>query len=132
MTNLQQPKYEGDNGQEVDASVVQVLAPYVHTCDGFYTWTCGACFAENGYRWWNISGRVLECPSCHKMNLLVRTNCKEITALTQRNFDAEYDKSELECLKAIEKYNKEELAKIKRGILARVQESIEAGERTQK
>jgi hypothetical protein len=121
MKNLQQDKYEDDNGREFNAADVDVLAPYVHHADGFYSWTCGGCAQEHSDRWWNISGRVVKCANCQKMNLLVRTNCREITELTRRNFEAEYDKKELERLKGIEKHNADELTRIRRKLIEAVQ-----------
>src|SRR5271167_2759870 len=100
MKNLQQEKYEDDNGHEIDASKVDVLAPYVHQADGFYNWTCGSCGAEHSDRWWNISGRVIMCPTCKKQNLLVRTNCKEITELVRRKMEIDDRDRELERLKS--------------------------------
>lgn len=124
MKNLQQEKYEDDNGHEIGASEVQMLASYVHHADGFYDWTCGSCGAEHADRWWDIFGRVIACPDCKKMNLLVRTNCAEITELARRKFESEERDLELKRLQGIEKYNDDQLLKIKREIMGLVEDAI--------
>src|SRR5208283_2666104 len=97
MNNLQQVKYKDENGREIDASSVEVLAPYMHVADGFYNWTCGACGSAHATRscGWTIQGQVLPCDTCKKMNLLVKTNCEEIQQLMQREWDDEERKVEL-------------------------------------
>ena len=64
----------------VDAAVIEYLAPYRHLSDGFYRWECGQCKSEHGDRacGWPISGQVMRCNKCGQMNLLVRTNCAAI------------------------------------------------------
>ena len=120
---LAQPKYKGDHGQELDASLVDVLTPYKFIADGFHHWECGICHCEHFDRscGWPISGQVLACKSCSKMNLLVRTNCVELDALMTRNFAAEYDKQELERLRGIEKYNAGKIEEIRRKLVQAVQ-----------
>lgn len=120
---LAQPKYKGDNGQDLDSSQVDVLTPYKFIADGFHHWECGICRFDHFARscGWPISGQVLACKSCFKMNLLVRTNCIELDTLMKRNFETEYDKNELERLRGIEEYNAEKIAEIRRKIVQAVQ-----------
>jgi hypothetical protein len=115
MKNLQQEKYEDDNGHEFPADKVDCLAPYGHVCDGFYHWTCGSCGEEHSDRWWNISGRVIKCGNggCGKMNLLVRTNCKEITEALSDKWRQKEIQEENERLKDIQKFNKQEFEKVR-------------------
>lgn len=124
MKNLQQEIYEDDNGRPFEAEKVACLAPYTHIADGFYTWTCGSCGEENSDRWYNISGRVMECHSCRKTNLLVRTNCAEINKLTWRNFEFEELKLQVARLKDIEKFNDDQLLKIKQEIMKLVEDAV--------
>lgn len=109
-----QEKYKDDNGHEITAEKVQVLAPYQHIADGFYRWQCGSCDKEHGSRacGWPISGQVLKCDGCRKMNLLVRTNCEEIDKAFGSYLANEERTKELERLRGIEKYNAEQVAKI--------------------
>lgn len=127
MKNLQQEKYEDDNGREFPADKIDCLAPYTHIADGFYLWTCGSCGVEHSDRWWDISGRVVKCgdgrtealgesrilPGCGKMNLLVRTNCKEVTEALSGKWKQKEIQEENERLKDIQKFNKEEFSKIR-------------------
>ena len=116
MKHLHQEKYEDENGYEVLAADVDVLAPYTNIADGFYHWVCGACGAEHSDRWWDISGRVIKCPACTKLNLLVRTNCKEITEWARQKWVSEERDLELKRLKGIEKFNADAILKIKQEI----------------
>lgn len=49
--------------------------------DGFYKWWCSKCGEEHGERscGWNVSGQVMVCKKCRTKNLLVRTNCDDLT-----------------------------------------------------
>jgi hypothetical protein len=58
------------------------------------------------------------------MNLLVRTNCAEITELARRKFESEERDLELKRLQGIEKYNDDQLLKIKREIMGLVEDAI--------
>jgi hypothetical protein len=124
MTNLQQAVYEDDNGHEFPAEKVDALAPYTHQSDGFYNWTCGICSCENSDRWWNISGRVVMCEHCRKMNLLVRTNCTEITELVKQKYASDEREVELKRLKDIEKWNDDKFTRIKSEVLSLVERAI--------
>ena len=130
MKHLGQAVYEDDNGHPVEAEKIDCLAPYTHVADGFYWWTCGGCGVEHSDRWWSISGRVLKCgdgrsealgesrilPGCGKMNLLVRTNCTEITeALTGKWRQAEVA-AENERLQGIVKYNIDKIGEVRASI----------------
>lgn len=86
FTTLGQKFYKDDNGRDVDASLVQFLAPYLHVCDGFYNWECGRCGREDSSRacGWPIAGQVLKCSGCGAMNLLVKTNTVELDALVSK------------------------------------------------
>jgi hypothetical protein len=126
MKNLQQAKYKDDNGREVDASVVQVLAPYTHIADGFYNWSCGSCGNDHASRscGWPIMGQVLGCDSCHKLNLLVPTDCDDIMGMRKLQWNSQERDEECKRLQGIEKYNEDKLLEIKRSILATIQQAI--------
>jgi hypothetical protein len=124
MLNLQQAVYEDGDGHPVEAAKVQALAPYVHIADGFYNWTCGACGTGHSDRWWNISGRVLPCHGCKKLNLLVRTNCTEITEALSGQWQSKERDEENEKLRGIVKFNDEKVQEIRRGILRTVEEAV--------
>ena len=91
FTTLLQETYKNDNGNEISADKVEYLAPYKHVIDGFYEWECGACGKKHSSRscGWPISGQVLQCESCRKMNLLVRTNTDELSAMFGKNIRLE-------------------------------------------
>jgi len=121
MKHLQQAMYEDDNGHPFPAEKVDCLAPYTHIVDGFYNWSCGSCGKEHGDRWWHISGRVLQCGECKKWNLLVRTNCTEIsTALSDMWRQPEVMK-ENERLKDVVKWNDEQMKKIRADVMNTVE-----------
>ena len=124
MTNLQQKVYEDDNGHEFPSEKVDTLASYIHQADGFYNWTCGGCGSEYSDRWWNISGRVVRCEHCQKMNLLVRTNCTEITEMAKQKYASEEREAELKRLKDIEKWNDDKFTRIKSEVLSLVERAI--------
>ena len=126
MNNLLQEKYKDDNGHDFEASDVQCLAPYKHLSDGFYRWTCGSCFHEHSSRscGWPISGQVLRCDSCQRMNLLVRTNCIEIDEAMSGKFRAPDRDAELERLRDIEKFNEVALSRIRGELLRRIELSV--------
>jgi hypothetical protein len=126
MKNLQQEKYKDDNGRDIEASKVEVLAPYKYHVDGFYQWTCPTCGFDHNSRscGWPISGQVLACDQCHVKTLLVRTNCIEIDEVLQGKWRSEERDKENERLKGIEKYNADELQKIRFKILGIVEQAI--------
>lgn len=119
---LLQEAYKDHNGGDIAADRVQVLAPYQHVVDGFYHWQCGSCGHGHGSRacGWPISGQVLKCDECKKMNLLVRTNCVEIDKAFGSYLGNEERKKELERLQGIEKFNDEQIANIRRELLTKV------------
>jgi len=80
FNTLNQTTYLDDQGHSIEAAKVDFIAPYQYGFDGFYKWQCGSCKFERATRscGWSIAGQVLECESCHKRNLLVKTNCTEI------------------------------------------------------
>lgn len=140
MKNLAQAVYEDDNGREFPAEKVDCLAPYTHIADGFYRWTCGSCGEEHSDRWWNISGRVVQCgdgraeafgdsvvkSGCRKMNLLVRTNTKEITEALSGKWRQAEIVEENERLKGIVKWNEEQFRKIKADVMNSVEMALSA------
>ena len=100
MTNLHEKEYPDEHGKPVAAADITCLGSYKHHMDGFFNWTCGRCGKEHNSRWWHISGVVWYCgrarilsldmgggqgdkiayeDGCGAKNLLVRTNCAEIT-----------------------------------------------------
>lgn len=143
MKNLQQAVYEDDNGREFPAEKVDCLAPYTHIADGFYTWTCGSCGVEHSDRWWNISGRVVQCgdgrsealgasrilKGCGKMNLLVRTNTKEITDALGGKWKSVEMEKENERLKDITKFNEDQLRTIRGQIMNVVEQALSEARR---
>ena len=140
MKNLLQDKYEDDNGHPFEASEIDCLAPYTHIADGFYHWTCGLCGQEHSDRWWNISGRVVKCgdgrsealgehrvlQGCGKMNLLVRTNTKEITEALSSKWKSAEMEAENERLKNITKYNDEQFRRIRGEVMNTVEQALTA------
>lgn len=121
MKNLQQTKYEDDNGIEFPAEKIDTLGSYVHVCDGFYSWTCGGCGKDHGDRWHNISGRVLKCDGCKKWVLLVRTETTRITELYRtaiNNLDLE---EEVKQLREVKRLNEEDLKRIRQDFMRKVQ-----------
>jgi hypothetical protein len=140
MKNLGQAVYEDDNGREFPAEKVDCLAPYTHIADGFYHWTCGSCGEEHSDRWWSISGRVVKCgdgrsealgehrilPGCGKMNLLVRTNTKDITEALGGKWRQAEIAQENERLKDVVKWNDEQFRKIKADVMNAVEQTLSA------
>ena len=128
MKNLQQELYKNDNGHDIEAARIQVLTPYKYHVDGFYQWACGSCEFEHHSRscGWPISGQVLECESCHKMNLLVRTNCVEIDETLQGKWKSEERDKENDRLKGIKKFNEEQMKTYRRKVLDAVQHTIQS------
>ncbi len=126
VNNLLQKKYKDDNGHEFDAADVQCLAPYTHIADGFYNWTCGICHHDHSSRscGWPISGQVLHCDGCKRMNLLVRTNCVEIDEAMSGKFRAPERDRELERLQGIEQFNEKQLSRIRAELLRRIEMSL--------
>jgi hypothetical protein len=136
MKNLSQAKYEDGNGHEVDASMVDVLAPYKFIADGFYTWTCGACGEEHNDRWHSPSGRVLVCQKgspafgsrpeegCGKRNLLVRTNCTEISESLSGKWQATDEVKEAKRLLGIQEHNEEALQQLRHKILTELEQML--------
>ena len=113
MKNLQQKVYEDDNGNEISADKVDYLTSYMYIADGFYNWSCAACGEDHSDRWHRVSGRVLKCQTCGKMNLLVRTNCTEINEALSGKWRQPEIAAENERLKGVQKWNEQELQKIK-------------------
>lgn len=140
MKNLGQAIYEDDNGREFPAEKVDCLAPYTHIADGFYRWTCGGCGEEHSDRWYSISGRVVKCgdgrsealgphrisPGCGKMNLLVRTNCKDITEALSGKWRQVEIAQENERLKDVVKWNDDQFRKIKADVMNAVEQTLSA------
>jgi hypothetical protein len=126
MQNLLQDKYKDDNGHDFAAADVQCLAPYKHIADGFYHWTCGICFHDHASLscGWAISGQVLKCGACSRLNLLVRTNCIEIDEAMSGKFRALDRDRELERLQGIEKFNEGELSRLRGELLRRLEMAI--------
>jgi len=129
MTNLQQLKYEDEDGREILADNIDCLAPFTHIADGFYNWTCGRCGVENSDRWYKISGRVVKCRCCQKLNLLVRTDCDNVASLQMRQREFEELTLEVKRLKDIEKLNDDQLLKIKQEVLKLVEDAIRSAEK---
>lgn len=122
---LLQPDYEDEDGRRIEASKIDAIGTYVHVADGFYNWDCGACNGQNSDRWWKIAGRVVKCKHCHKLNLLVRTDCDYINeAVAKRGF-YEQNNAEIERLRSLEKYNKEQLQAIKQSILSKFTQHLD-------
>lgn len=113
MKHLQQAVYEDDNGRPVEAAKVDCLATYTHVCDGFYSWACGSCDHEHSDRWYSISGRVMVCQQCKKLNLLVRTNTTEITEALSGKWRQAEIVAENERLQGIVKWNDEQFKKVR-------------------
>lgn len=126
MINLQQEKYKTDNGQEIDASVVEVLGSYQHIADGFYNWTCGRCSTQRTDRscGWPISGQVIRCEKCTAMNLLVRTNCAEIDEALSGKWRAPERDAELERLRGIVEINESKVRDVKQRLSPEVRTVI--------
>jgi hypothetical protein len=91
FTTLNQPTYKDDNGNVIDASKVEYIAPYTYVVDGFYHWECGQCGDKHSSRscGWPISGQVLKCQKCGHMNLLVKTNIDELNQWMGKNIALE-------------------------------------------
>lgn len=124
---LLQAQYKNANGNDIDAAVVEYLAPYRHLSDGFYRWQCGQCKHEHGDRaGWAISGQVLCCEKCGQMNLLVRTNCAAIDEALSGMWRSAEQADENVRLKDIRRFNSEQIAAIKREVLSAVRQAIDA------
>ena len=126
MKHLQQAVYEDDNGHPVEAEKVDCLTPYTYVCDGFYGWACALCGHEHSDRWWNVSGRVVNCQQCKKRNLLVRTNTKEITEALSGQWKSAEMEAENARLKDIIKYNVDSVKEVQRTILNAVSSATSA------
>ena len=118
MKKLQQESYDGKL-----AACIEVLAPYQHISDGFYTWECGACGNEHNSRTcgWSIAGQVEVCQECGKVNLLVSTCIEEFEGLRKRKWAEESVLKELEELRGIRKYNTDQLIELKRKLWSTVE-----------
>ena len=140
MKNLAQEMYEDDNGHPVPASEIDVLTSYKYIADGFYKWACGACGVEHSDRWHSPSGRVLVCKKndssifdhspdemgCGKKNLLVRTNCTEITTALGGMWQADAKVKEAERLVGIKEHNQQQMHELRRRVLAEVGDLVHA------
>lgn len=128
FTTLLQAQYKDENGCDVDAAVVEYLAPYRHRVDGFYQWQCGQCKEEHRIRscGWPISGQVLRCQKCGQMNLLVRTNCAAVDEALSGMWRSAEQADENARLKAILQFNCEQVVAIKRDVLSAVRQAVDA------
>ena len=98
FTLLAQKEYVDDQGHPVLATTVEI-APYTHIADGFYKWECGSgsCRALHASRscGWPVAGQVLRCEKCGTLNLLVKTNVKELDECFGMKIRLEEDSSAL-------------------------------------
>jgi hypothetical protein len=148
MTNLQDKEYEDDHGKPVPAEKVTCLGSYTHHCDGFFQWTCGKCGVQHNNRWCHISGIVWYCGTprtiylvgtnadglantkivyddgCGALNLLVRTNCKEITESLVKKWEETERWKENEKLRGIVHFNEEKLNEIRREVVNAVSQAL--------
>lgn len=140
MTNLGQTEYEDDNGHPISAEKVDCLAPYTFICDGFYRWTCGRCGKRTCDRWYSPSGRVVKCEDgspgfsgedidenmrgCGAMNLLVRTNCKEVAQVMSTKYEADERWKENERLRGIVKYNEDKIHEVAQRLVGAIDTAV--------
>ena len=123
MKRLQQKEYEnyGKGPKRLGPRGIDCLAPYEPTGDGLLTWECGKCGREHPTRMFRVAG-VTVLPiggaafdgGCGAMNLLVRTNCREIEETLQGKWKQDGVIKENERLRGIAKYNEETIGKIVR------------------
>lgn len=127
LANLGQEIYKDGNGHDIVATEIDVLTPYRHISDGFYIWACGACGHAHNDRscGWAISAQVLPCASCHKMNLLVRTNCIQIDEALSGKWRSAEMEQENARLTGIERFNEEQIQQIRREVVAEVTNALE-------
>jgi ribosomal protein S27AE len=132
MTNLHEREYEDEHGKMVKSEDITCLGSYTHHGDGFFQWTCGKCGMQHDNRWWSISGKVWYCgrkrllalslvgkddkiiydEGCGAKNLLVRTNCAEITESLMKKWEETERWKENEKLRGIRTLNRDQVLKV--------------------
>ncbi len=88
---------------------MDVITTYKHIADGFYEAKCGYCQKHTlGSRscGWSISGMVVKCSECGKINLILRSDVDEVNKAIFWYYSAQERKYE-EIVKEVRKLQEE-------------------------
>jgi len=91
-----QKEYVDHNGNKMSVEKVENISTYKHIMDGFYTWVCSNCRNKHDTRssGWPISGQILKCEECKKLNLLLRSDTDEVNKAIEWYFSSLRDSYE--------------------------------------
>ena len=150
MTNLSDKEYEDEHGKMVPSEQIDCLGSYKYHCDGFFQWTCGRCGVQHASRWYRVAGLVWYCgrprttyfetigpdrlsipftvydEGCGAKNLLVRTNCAEITESLTKKWEETERWKENEKLRGIQKLNHDKVWEIYREMMRAAEVALTA------